>query len=730
MLPLVALCGMAFAPDWAAAQTAPAAPTVSADASALQEIVVTATRRETNLQDTPLAVTALGGQDLRSEQLTDVQSLASRVPGLQFGQLAVSVNVFIRGVGSDDAGPGGDSRIALYTDGIYQARAAAALVGFYDIDRVEVLRGPQGTLYGRNATGGAINIISKEPTNTLDGYVAQTFGNYGEVATEGAIGGGLTDTLSARVAFKTEDHNGYGVNISNGDPVNDLHTRAVRLKLKYEPSSSLTVHLNSSYFNEDDSSGAYKYIGEGLSGMPPAFLALGGVAPSNPQDAAGSGPRTHLETYGSSLEADWQITETTKLVSLSGYSRFRHNLYTNLDDSTANLTQEWTDEYAQEYTQEFRLSQSFGEFADAILGAYYFNENHFAGNKLPLAGVLFGAPTVPFFQGYETQGVVNTNAPAGFGQVNFHLTDKLGLTLGARYSHERDTLREAYQLDLARTYAPANPFIPSAADQQKTSASKFDPLATVNYKFSDAVYGYATFSRGFKSGGFNIGGLQPPFQPETLTDYEIGLKTELWDKKLRANISAFLYDYTNLQVGEVVGIVVETLNAASSRIKGLEGEFTLLPIENLRLNVNAAYLDAKYLSFSSADNSRPELGVLDLRGNSLNLSPKFKINGEIGYTFHPAIGDVTPKVDVTWTDKVYFTPYNLAEESQVAYTNVDAFASYVMHDTGWRADLYVKNLTDKIIALNSVLTSNFLGPPAMGTWSPPRTFGIQITKTF
>ena len=244
------------------------------------------------------------------------------------------------------------------------------------------------------------------------------------------------------------------------------------------------------------------------------------------------------------------------------------------------------------------------------------------------------------------------------------------------------------------------------------------------------MYGYATFSRGFKSGGFNIGGLQPPFQPETLTDYEVGLKSELFDRKLRANLSAFVYDYKDLQVTTTVGLALVTMNAASSRIKGLEAEIIALPVDDLRLSVNAAYLDAKYLNFSTEDPARPELGVLNLAGNYLNLSPKLKVNTELGYTLHPFFGEITPRIDITWTDKVFFSSFNLSGESQRAWTDVAAFVTYILPDSGWRADVYGKNLTNKNVITNNTVDAVFLGSKDLGAWGPPRTFGVQITKKF
>jgi iron complex outermembrane receptor protein len=706
----------------------------TATRSTLEEVVVTAERKQANLQQTPLSVSAINGDALRSQQQTNLESLSQNVPNLDIGRNAGDAHVFIRGVGYDQISPGGETRVALYTDGVYESRSQAAFMGFYDVDRVEVLRGPQGTLYGRNAVAGAINIITRDPTQTMDGYFSGTAGSYQLVGSEGAIGGPLTADLSGRVAFRTVDRQGYGVNIQTGEQVDDEHTRSVRAKLKYDLSSSLTIRLNWDLTNEKDHGGGYRYITSASYIVPPAVplgQSLGFVSPMNPHDAAGFGPMFSLDTYGISAQIDWQLADASKLTSLTGYRHLTSSSDSTNDDSTADISKQYLNERSNQFSQELRLSQNIGSFADLLLGGYYFRENNFASNKVPIAGVAFGIPTLDLYQAYQALGSVLTKAYAGFAQVNFHLTDQAGLTIGGRYSHEEKSIDEGAQFDTTRLYDPRNPFIPNIGTRQQTeSESSANPVFTFDYKFTKHLYGYATYSTGFKSGGFNIGGLQPPFKAEKITNHEIGIKADLLDQRLRVNVSAFYYNYKNLQVNITEGQNLVTRNAASSRIKGLEAELTAVPIEDLRVTLNASYLDAKYLDFTTSDPTRPYLGALDLAGNTLDYAPKYKLDGTVGYTFHAGIGSITPQLNVIWTDTVYFSQFNLPQVRQPSWTDVNAYVNYSRENSGWAVNGYVKNLTNKTYVVGDTVASSLFGYPVVGQAGPPRTYGVQITKTF
>jgi iron complex outermembrane receptor protein len=707
-------------------------PTVPAQSTSggLEEIVVTAERRPESLQTTALSISAVGGEALRERHIVDLEDLSTQIPNVEFGRMAGDAFVFIRGVGYDSVVPGGETRVAIYSDGIYQPRTQSAFMGFYDVNQVEVLRGPQGTLYGRNATAGAVNILTNEPTPEVEGYVTGTVGNYDLIGTEGAVGGPLSNTLSARLAFQTIDHTGYGKNIGTGEPVNNEHTRNVRVKLKFEPSSNFSYRLVGDYGWEDDHSAGYRYLGAGNPDVVPLALQLGGSEPANPQDAAGFGPRFQLETYGVSGEGKLTLDPSTDLVSLTGYRHLVAETQSSTEASTLNLTRQFLADQSNSYSQELRLSHKFGDFADILVGAYYFHENNFAGNDVAFAAAALGEPSLALLEGFWTRGSVNTDAEAAFGEVRFHFLPQLTLTLGGRYSHDKQSINDGAELDLVDPYNPNLPFAPYGTQQASTTESRFDPKVTLDYKPTDALFFYVTYTTGFKSGGFDIGNLTPAFRPEVIKDYEAGLKVDLLDRRLRVNFDAFHYNYQNLQVAQVEGLSLVTQNAASAKDDGAEIEITALPVDNLRIGLNVAYLDARYTNFTSINPTFSALGPQDLDGNKLDYSPDWKINGEIGYTFHTDFGKFTPRADVTWVDTIFFSPFNSTSVSQPAWTDVDAFLAYESSNGLWSANAFVKNLTDHTYIVSASVSSGLVGFPILGQYGAPRTFGVAVTRRF
>lgn len=719
------------------------------DASKIGDIIVTAERRASSVQRTPIAITAVGGDALRANGISSIEGLNTSVPNLTFARDAGDAKIFIRGVGYNSIAPGGETRVALYLDGVYQSRTQAALLAFYDVDRLEVLRGPQGTLYGRNAIAGTINLITRDPGDKVEGYVTGSVGNFGLVGIEGAVGGPLSSTLQARVAVRSADRGGYGRNLTTGEAANDEHTRSIRGKLKFEPSSALTVRLIGDYTREDDHSGGYYFISAANPGIVPLGNLVGGVVPTNKQDFAGFGPKNDTETFGLSGQADLDLGGDTRLALVSGYRFLAARLQSNVDVTTANLSRQYITERSKVFSQEARLSHRFGSFADLVVGGYYFHETNSARNEVPFKGSVIKGRYSPFapippvaaldpntlYDFYGTFGQVKTDALAAFAQANVHLTPQLELDLGVRYSHEVKRIVEQFQIDVFSPFVQGDPVNPKAfiygADSNRVGYNSFDPKATLSWQASDHVYLYATYSRGFKAGGFNIGGIQAPFKPEKLTNYEAGIKADLFDRRLRTNVAVFNYDYKQLQVNIVEPPAsLVTRNAASARIRGIEAEITALPVDDLRLKLNFAYLDAKYRRFVDTDPSFPALGEQDLTGNRLTNAPKYQIDGDVGYTFHTGLGDFTPRVNVAWIDEIFFDQFNNRQLYQPSRTQVDLLVNWSLPGKGLSASAYVKNLIDDTYVTAASVSSGFLGSPVVGQYGAPRTFGLTVTKNF
>ena len=734
------------------------APVIAQDQSAaaatdetqggIADIVVTAERRASSVQATPIAISAVDGEALREKNIGNIETLSTNIPNLNFNRVSSDAKISIRGIGYNAISPGGEPRVALYQDGVYLARNQAALLGFYDIDRVEVLRGPQGTLYGRNAIAGTINVLSRDPGDVLNGYFTGTVGDYGLIGTEGAVGGPLSSTVQARLSFRTVDRNGYGKNITTGADVNDENSRSVRGQLRFEPASALTLKVIGDYSISKANDGGYRYAGRGNSSVPTSVELLGAAVPDDPQDAAGFGPRRRIETYGVSGQADVDLSDSTTVTLLTAYRNFKASQQTNIDGSAAELSKMYIDEASDVFSAELRLSQKIGSFADLIVGAYYFREKNSATNQVPFKGSVFDVafhvdglvdPNA-YYEFYGSYGRVKTSAKAIFAQANVYLTPKLELDIGARYSDEKKTIFEQHQVDVLSPFVldnplrpgldPANGLFGNGAGYQSASWDSFDPKVTLSYKMTPRVFLYATYSRGFKAGGYNVGGIQPAFRPEKLTNYEAGFKADLFDRRLRVNVSAFNYDYKDLQESIIDGINIVTKNATKARVRGVEAEVTAKPTDALTLQFNAAYLDGKFKQFTDVDPAFADLGPQNLKGNQLPDAPKYQLGGEIGYRIATGFGDVTPRVNVTWFDTVYFSHFNTVEMSQPSRTMVNFYLGWTSPDDSWSATAFVRNVTDDTYFAGANTNLGLLGFSRTVAYGAPRTFGLSVTKSF
>jgi iron complex outermembrane receptor protein len=591
-----------------------------------------------------------------------------------------------------------------------------------------------------------MNIITADPGDHLNGYVTGQVGNYSLIQAEAAIGGPINDWLGVRIAGQTVDRGGYGHNIGSGEPVDDAHSRSVRGTLVAQFADNVKDRLVVDYYNARDHNYGYHILGGSFTAAEvsdprlnaadyiPFAQKIGDRIPTNPQDYAGQNPQNHLLSYGLSNELSVDVSDLLTVTSVTGYRHVTATLLDNTYGGQKDLQPQSLYENSDSVTQELRLSGEKG-ILKYVIGGYYFNEDHVTDNRVPSSLVFFGGPENQWIQFYNAGGFETTNAYAAFGQVDMKILPKLTLSAGLRYSYEKKNIKEFQIIDFANAFdknvTPLGPVIPtSGLAPQNHSWTSTDPRFTISYAFDPRVLAYATYSRGFKSGGFNLGGLQAPFNPERITDYEVGLKGDFLDGRLRANMSAFYYDYSNLQVNVVNQLVLQTLNAANAKIKGVEAEFTALPTPNLRLTLNGAWLDAYYTKFTTADPARAALGPLNLAGNRLNYAPKYKLAGSVAYTIHSPYGDFTPTADITWTDRLYFSPFNTSRISQPQHTNVDMSIRWVGKDPQWTGSIFVKNLTDKIYIIGAAIANPFVGSFRGAQVSAPRTFGAQLTRHF
>jgi iron complex outermembrane receptor protein len=715
----------------ASAQEAARPPATTSDAPELiDELVVTARKRSESIQQTPLAVSAVGGADLQERQITDIASLAPSLPNMNFGSNVGFARIAIRGLGLDATVAGQEARVAYHTDGIYISRPSAQLSTFFDINRVEVLRGPQGTLYGRNATAGAVNVITNDPEQTFGGYGRVTLGNYNLTAAEGAITGPLSDTVSARLAFTKTDRDGFGKNLVTGQDIDNEHSLGVRAKVKIEPSSAVSLVLSADYSKADDADFVYHFLGQG-GGNPPRVdalvAALGGTGPSppDPRDTYANVPQSdHREFYGFAANTTASLG-AVNVTSVTAYRSSYADLRGDHDGTQAAVSIIRTLEKANQWSEELRLDGNVGRLR-WLAGGFYFDEDGY--------GEADFSPVLAFNTLFQSRGLLfngkfKTRASAVFGQVDFEATEALTLTAGLRYSRETKSIDQRGQIDLATVATPG--FTPNFTLFQNQSATFSSPTPHLNieYKFSPRITAYATYSKGFKSGGFNLTGFTPPVTPEKLTNYETGLKSDWLDGKLRFNASAFYYDYKDLQVQKIVNAAAILVNAATARVKGVETELVIRPVSRLEIFGNASYLDAKFTSFSTADAARPALGVLNLTGNTLPQAPRVTANAAVQYTFDVRSGELVLRGELAYTSQVFFSPFNREAISQAAFSKGNALLTY-SRTNGLTASLWVRNVSDKRTISTSQVSSGFLGFPIMGTFDPPRTYGGSIGYRF
>jgi len=705
--------------------------------SVIGEIVVTAQKRSESVQSVPLAITALSGDSLAERNIADVSSLANAVPNMTFGSFAGTARISIRGLGYDNIGRGQEGRVAYHLDGVYISRPYDVMGTTYDIERIEVLRGPQGTLYGRNATGGSINVITKGPTDDWEGYLRVGYGNYNALTSEGAVGGPIAEGVRFRVAYKVENRDGWGENVVTGTEIDDARRRGIRGSLSFDIGTSGTLDLSGDYYREKDHNYGTHYLGNANLSATPTGLLLGGFVPSDFRDIANDfDPVNDREAYGFSARAEFDLGGAT-LKSISAYRHSNFSLKTDGDATNLALSEvNYFTKSAEQYSQELQISGETGPL-QYIIGAYYFDEKIVGGSFIPLNLALLGGPD-QFIQGFAQLGNLHTKAAAIFGQLDYDITDQLTFTVGGRYSWEKHIISDSAQFNLSVPYPPRVDLLAPVRNGVSTKDNSFTPKIQISYKPRRDLMFYASASQGFKSGGFDIGNTNPPFKPEKIWAYEAGMKGTFADGRVRINAAGFYYDYTNIQVSKVIFNVIQIVNAASSAVYGFETEFTVIPVDGLQLDATPAWLHTEYKNFDTSNPNNPGetptgfdgLGnpIFDRSGNQLIQAPEISLNVGAQYTWDMANGRVKLRGEMKYQDRIYFTPFNEKQLSREPNAKFNAFLNY--EGDNWQAQLYVLNLTDKTTIANAVASSSLFGYPLLGTQEPPRTYGIKVGYNF
>lgn len=718
------------------------------DADATQDIVVTATKRAQNLSDVPASISALDAGLLQQRGVTKLTDLNAAVPGLQFSPANTSVSIVLRGVGHQLYSPSAENSVALHLDGVYLSSPQSVQVAFFDVDRVEVLRGPQGSLYGRNATGGAINIISAMPTSTLQGFISGSVANYRRTDIEGAIGGPIAgEALQARVGgFWHRRRRGFGTNIPTGTPVDDLDEYGGKLSIVGRPSDALTITLRGDYYHAKDALGQYHAlppVRPPVPGAQPLPQLLGGTIAADVRDTNYNEPNSrHVRVGGVSGQIDWKLGDGFSIRSITAYRRSKSSFQNDLDGTQLPIFDPFRlFQTNRQISEELQLTYSSGPVY-ALLGGYLFHEkvdssisiNSYLRRGLPAFGIppIFPAP----FGVFDQQARSKTDAKALFANVEWDATSRLNLGFGLRYSEEKKFNR-GFNVAFFPNFATYPGVGYDTVDASRKSKG-VTPRFTARYELVDGLNAYATVSRGFKSGEF-ISGTSQYARPEFVWAYEAGLKGTAFDRRVRFSTAAFFYDYRDLQLQRVVTPITLLENAPKARLKGVEGEFTVVLPAGFSVDGNFTYLDSKLKGFVTENPNVPGNPVQDLTGNRFPMAPTFTYNLSLQKRLDlGAIGTGTARIDYQHTSSTYLDIFNsTANAYRPAFSLLGASYRQELNDH-LSILFWGRNLTDKTVKYGEVanLIPNLIvrsgGVPvpvaytAAATLNEPRTYGATV----
>ncbi len=700
------------------------------------EILVTAQRRPVRAQDVAGAIAVASAETLDVTSTRTFEDIARLDTGVQLSAYQGEMQLFVRGLGSVTFIGGFDSSVAVYANGVYLSRSGVAAPAFFDLDRVEILKGPQGSLYGRNATGGAILLVNRAPSDHWTGEGRVRLGNYDTIDAFGAVSGPIAPDLNFRLAVGTANHGGFtrldfgpvagvGRRIERAE---DRHDITGRLTLDWRPSDHAGIELTGDYYKADDRSVLFHFAGPGYANNPLflAHIGLGELGPYGRRTVNASLlPYNRPETWGVTGRAWFDLPFGT-LTSLSAYRWTNPYNFNDMSNSTELGETQFKEERAKQVSQELTLASRPGAALSYVAGVSYFRERNAIRNEFffPfLLDYMGGAGTADCCT-LRANGTTRTDAFAVFGEATVPLASRLDAVVGARWSSERRGGSNLLEFSGVQT----------VNDTVLTPATfrAFTPKLGLQYRLSTGAQAYATVSKGFKSGGFNTGsGQNTPYNPEKIWSYEIGADVELPDAGLRLKAAAFHYDYTDLQVQDVVTNSVVVRNAATAKVDGAELTTRWSPNRDWMLEAAGTYLDARFARYQTVNLKIPALGVLDLRGNPLPQAAKFKgrVSGEYGFDLGKRLR-ATARIDALWQDRIYFSAFRDPLASQRGFAWLKARVAVATADGRYEVAAYVDNLTDAWVFSNISITGDLDASRASGVLAPPRTYGVQLSGHF
>jgi len=808
----------------AGAQEVPQSPAGMQVSSGLEEIVVTSRKRAERLQDVPLTVSAFTADSISKKGAVDLQALSTSVPNVKLehvGLFQSAASFAIRGIGNTSIEPYDDPRVAVFVDGAYQARVADGLGDMFDVESVEVLRGPQGALYGRNAFAGAVALRSRRPDFDFGGELEATVGNYGRRDVKGAVNIPLVeDKLAARFAFMHRQYDGFfrvgnensalgiaeqsalagrDVSVNIGNRIGGDKKNSFRGLLRYTPNEDIEANLivKRVELRADTS----PVINQTLAGS--RFIALG-FPGRNPfgdhslrDKGDGTDPFVSGSTYGNRTDIDeWEITADTTVQVAGGewftVASFKKSDSITLTDTDGTLVDLFSSDRLEDFKSfqvETRYQKAFLDDRLNVLGGVFYLRDRFELFQrillgLGLPGNPAANPPIPATPTYQFP--IDGRSPANnlqffgqirksvspYAQINYDLTDQIRLTAALRYSWEKRNAFDypgqapagpAGALALSRDFDTLkdNVVLNTACGNLKNSSDSWSPSLGIDYKPTQDVMLFASWQRAFKSGGINAKAatcqtFAVPYDDEQVDNFEVGLKSDLFDGRVRFNINAFWAEYKNLQVSAIRANPLSlastesiVANAASARVRGIETEITVMPMTGLSLFLNGGYLDSGYKDFcanltgaetfsgavptsscGSVTVLTPGVAVVEHDHNSLKLPYAPKWDGQVGLRYALDVADLATvqfetTVNYTSAQETNLLNYDFSDRGPM--TTWDMSVSWEDMRDRFRVTVWGRNLTNKVDRLfTQVVNPNF----TFAFPTEPRTYGVTLSAKF
>jgi len=709
-----ACIGSTILASQAFAQTAPEGDAQASAASRLDEIVVIGRKRARGeeIQEVPVSITAFSAQQLQQTTVRDMVDVGQMVPGssLQSTSQRGVQNFSIRGTGISGTTPSDEPAVGIFQDGVYWGSNYGALSELFDVEGVEVLRGPQGTLFGRNVTGGAVSVRSARPSATPFYRVALGVSNGLGIDASAVANGPIGETLSARLAAYQSTNQGIYRNIDTGTQYGKTDITIVRPSLKWEPSASFDLTILGEYFTRNGDPIPVRGISPRTIGASPNLAEVAGYVTSSAYNEIQVGDRgsSEIDVYFGMVEANLDIGPGT-LTSITGYRKVRSRNTTDFDGFPVDGFLQYVANDQHQWSEELRYAADLSDWFSFTIGGYYFDQqfDYVETRDLSNHGILVA-----------TRSILDNTSYAAFAEADIRPLDGLTITLGGRYTHEDKTPQAArfgacpFDLQSPCTFAT----------QPKDSGNNFSPKVGLSYQIDPDKLIFASWTRGYRSGGFSLRGtpLGAPFREETVDAYEAGFKMDLFDRTVRFNVSAYYNEFEDLQrtvlgLDPILGVVQAVFNAADATIKGAEVELTVAPTDGLTLRGVYGYTDASYDTFSGFAN--PE-----------NLEfvrvPKHTASFSIDYQKDIGSRSFGGNLGLSYTGRYFFDDPNNISQDDYIIANAKVFYGF---SENLKLELYARNLTNTKYyvwgaTLGGLGENRFPGEP--------RTYGARFTFTY